>query len=143
MTEEHDRSAEARIRVLHVADRAAWDSFFSSEIAGNRVASVDVIDLGSARLQMILAETDGGANFPAQFHTASLELAVIVTGTGAIEVLEDGIIQEIALFAAGDVLLIPPQLVYRVRNHRASEPLLAWVFCAEDTQFYWPDGSRA
>jgi mannose-6-phosphate isomerase-like protein (cupin superfamily) len=143
MTEEHDMSAEAHVRVLHVADRATWGSFFSSEIAGNRVANVGVIDLGSARLQVILAETDGGAIFPAQFHTGSPELAVIITGTGAIEVLEDEVIQEITLCAAGDVVLIPPQLVYRVCNHRASEPLLAWVFCAEDTQFYWPDGSRA
>ena len=142
MREEHDRSAEARIRVLHVADRAAWRSLFTSEITGNRVASVGVIDLGSARLQMILAETDGGATFPAQFHTSSRELAVIIAGVGAIGVGEDTTPSERYDIRAGDVVLIPPQLVYRVCNRHASEPLLAWVFCAEETQFYWPDGSR-
>jgi hypothetical protein len=140
---EHDRPAEARVRILRVADRAAWKSYFSSEITGNRVVSAGVVDLGSRRVQLALAETDGDAAFPAQFHRVGVELAVIIAGAGAIEVMEDEVPQQVIECAAGDVVLIPAQLVYRVCNRHASEPLLAWVFCAEETRFYWPDGSKA
>ena len=140
---EHMRSAETRVQVLRVADRAAWGGFFSSEIPGNRVANAGVIDLGAAQLHLLLAETDGDATFPAQYHTSSVELAVIIKGAGAIEILENEIIQEVYECETGDVVLIPEQIVYRVRNRHASEPLLAWVFCSEETEFYWPDGNKA
>ena len=140
---EHERPAEARVQVLRVADRAAWDRFFSSQIAGNRVENVVVVDLGAERLQIVLAETDGGSTFPAQYHTGGVELAVIIKGVGTIEVLENEVIQEVFECEAGDIVLIPALLVYRVRNRHARKPLLAWVFCPEDIQFYWPDGSKA
>ena len=140
---QQDRPADARVRILRVADRAAWGSFFASEIPGNRVANVGVVDLGSGRLHVALAETDGGATFPAQYHSGGVEMAVIISGAGAIEVEEDEANREVYAFTAGDVVLIPPQLVYRVWNRRGGEPLLAWVFFAEEKEFYWPDGRRA
>jgi mannose-6-phosphate isomerase-like protein (cupin superfamily) len=143
MTKAYDRPGDGRVRILHIAERAAWGSFFASEMAGNRVADAGVVDLGSGRLQMALAETDGGATFPAQYHHGGGELAVIIAGAGAIEVVEGATPGEVSSFTAGDVVLIPPQLVYRVRNQSADEPLVAWVFCAEETRFYWPDGRRA
>ena len=140
---EHMRNTDTRVQVLRVADRAAWDRFFSSEIPGNRVANAGDINLGAARLHLLLAETDGGATFPAQYHMGGVELAVIIKGVGAIEILENEVIQEVFVCEAGDVVLIPARIVYRVRNRHASEPLLAWVFCTEETEFYWPDGSKA
>jgi mannose-6-phosphate isomerase-like protein (cupin superfamily) len=141
---QQDRQADARVRILRVADHAAWGSFFASEMAGNRVANVGIADLGCGRLQVAWAETDGGASFPAQYHSGGgVEIAVIIAGAGAIEVEEDETNREVYAFTAGDVVLIPPQLVYRVRNRRGSEPLLAWVFFAVDKEFYWPDGRRA
>jgi mannose-6-phosphate isomerase-like protein (cupin superfamily) len=138
-----DRHVDARVRILRVADRAAWGSYFATEMAGNRVANVGVIDLACGRLQVALAEADGGASFPAQYQSGGVEMAVIIAGAGAIEVEEDETNREVSAFTAGDVVLIPPQLVYRVRNRRVGEPLLAWVFFAEGTKCYWPDGRRA
>ena len=140
---EQAKPAEARVQVLRSSDRAGWGRFFSSEIAGNRVAKASIVNLGTEQLHMLLAETDGGATFPAQYHTGGVELAVIIAGVGAIEVVADEVIQEVFECEAGNVVLIPAQLVYRVRNRHASEPLVAWVLCGEDTQFYWPDGSKA
>jgi mannose-6-phosphate isomerase-like protein (cupin superfamily) len=140
---EQDRHIDGCVRILRVADRTAWGSYFASEIAGNRVANVGVVDLGAGRLQVTLAETDGGATFPAQYHCGGLEMAVIISGAGAIEVEEDEAHKQGYAFTAGEVVLIPPQLVYRVRNCRADEPLVAWVFFAEETECSWPDGRKA
>ncbi len=141
---QQNRHSDARVRILRVADRAAWGSSFATEIAGNRVANVGIVELGCGRLQVVWAETDGGASFPAQYHSGGdVEMAVIISGAGAIEVEEDETNREVYAFTAGDVVLIPPQLVYRVRNRLGSEPLLAWVFFAEEKEFYWPDGRRA
>ena len=68
---------------------------------------------------------------------------MIIRGADAIEVGENETDREVYEFTTGDVLLIPPQLVYRVCNRRAGEKLLAWVFFGEETQSYWPDGRRA
>ena len=135
--------ADAGVRVMRAADRAARGSYFTSEITGNRVANFGLVELGSGRLQVALAETDGGATFPAQYHTSGGEMAVIIAGAGAIEVGENETDRCVYEFTTGDVVLIPPQLVYRVCNRRAGEKLLAWVFFGEETQSYWPDGRRA
>lgn len=68
---------------------------------------------------------------------------MIIRGAGVIEVGENETNREVYEFTTGDVVLIPPQLVYRVCNRRAGEKLLAWVFFAEETQSYWFDGRRA
>jgi len=140
---QQERQTDSGVRIMRAADRAARGSYFASEVAGNRVASFGVVELGSGRLQVALAETDEGATFPAQYHTGDGEMAVIIAGTGAIEVGENETDREVYEFTTGDVVLIPPQLVYRVRNRRAGEKLLAWVFFGEETQSYWPDGRRA
>jgi mannose-6-phosphate isomerase-like protein (cupin superfamily) len=133
----------AQVRVIHAADRATQDGFFATEIAGNRVANFGLVELGSARLKMALAETDGGAIFPFQYHLGGVEMAVIISGAGAIEVGEDQGAGRVYEFTSGDVVIVPPDLVYRVCNRRSEEKLLAWVFFAEGTASYWPDGSRA
>ncbi len=140
---QQERQADSHVRVMRAADCAARGSYFASEIVGNRVANFGVVELGSGRLQVALAETDGGANFPDQYHTGSGEMAVIIAGAGAIEVGENETDRCVYEFTTGDVVLIPPQLVYRVYNRRAGEKLLAWVFFAGETEFYWPDGRRA
>ena len=140
---QQERHADSDIRIMRAADRAAQGSYFASEITGNRVANFGFVELGSGRLQVALAETDEGATFPAQYHTGGIEMAVIIAGAGAIEVGENETHRGVYEFTAGDIVLIPPQLVYRVCNRRADEKLLAWVFFAEETQSYWPDGRRA
>lgn len=140
---QQERQTDSGVRIMRAADRAARDSYFASEIAGNRVASFGLVELGSGRLQVALAETDGGATFPAQYHTGGGEMAVIIAGAGAIEVGENETDREVYEFTTGDVVLIPPELVYRVCNRRADEKLLAWVFFGEETLSYWPDERRA
>ena len=137
------RQADAGVRIMRAADRAGQGSYFAAEITGNRVANFGWVELGSGRLQVALAETDEGATFPAQYHTGGVEMAVIVAGAGAIEVGENETHQGVYEFTTGDIVLIPPQLVYRVWNRRAGEKLLAWVFFAEETRSYWHDGRRA
>ncbi len=136
------RQADAGICILRAADRAERGSYFAAEITDNRVANFGLVELGSGRLQVALAETDEGATFPAQYHIG-VEMAVIIAGAGAIEVGENETHRGVYEFTAGDIVLIPPQLVYRVYNRRAGEKLLAWVFFAEETRSYWPDGRRA
>lgn len=55
---QQERQADSHVRIMRVPDRAAWGSYFASEIPGNRVAKFDVVELGSGRLQVALAETD-------------------------------------------------------------------------------------
>jgi hypothetical protein len=141
---QQERHADTGVRIMRAADRTVQGSYFSAEeIAGNRVANFGWVELGSGRLQVALAETDERETFPAQYHTGGVEMAVIIAGAGAIEVGENETYRGVYEFATGDIVLIPPQLVYRVCNRSASEKLLAWVFFAEETQSYWPDGRRA
>src|SRR5438552_12840002 len=110
---QQNRHVDARVRILRVADRAAWGNFFATEMAGNRVANVGIVDLGCGRLQVAWAETDGGASFPAQYHSGGgVEMAVIISGAGAIEVEEDETDREVYAFTARDVVRIAPPLVY-------------------------------
>ena len=140
---QQERQADSGVRIIRATDRAARGTYFASEVAGNRVADFGLVALGSGRLQVALAETDGGATFPDQYHTGGGEMAVIIRGAGAIEVGENETDREVYEFTTGDVVLIPPQLVYRLCNRRAGEKLLAWVFFGEETESYWPDGRRA
>ena len=140
---QQERQADSGVRIIRATDRAARGTYFASEVAGNRVADFGLVALGSGRLQVALAEIDGGATFPAQYHTGGGEMAVIIAGAGAIEVGENETDGEVYEFTTGDVVLIPPQLVYRLCNRRAGEKLLAWVFFGEETESYWPDGRRA
>ena len=131
------------MRIIRAAERTAQASFFASAIDGNRVASFGSVELGSPQVKMALAETDEGASFPFQYHRGGMEMAVVVAGSGAIEVGEEESTREVYEFTRGDVVLIPPDLVYRVCNRRADEKLLAWVFFAEQTESYWPGGAKA
>ncbi len=108
------------------------------------MAHVGLIEFGSARLKMALAETDGGAFFPFQYHVGGgIEMAVIIAGAGAIEVGEHEDGRHSHEFTCGDIVFIPPGIIYRVCNRRTDEKLVAWVFFAESTQSYWPDGTPA
>jgi len=133
----------SQVRIIRAADRATKDGFFATEIAGNRAANFGLVELGSARLKMALAETDEGATFPFQYHVGGMEMAVVIAGAGAIEVGENEAERSAYEFSSGDVVLIPSGLVYRVCNRRQGEKLLAWVFFSEETTSYWPDGQRA
>ena len=143
VTHHDDGQGSSRVRIIRAADRAGQGSFFASEIAGNRVAHFGLVELGSARLKIALAETDAGATFPFQYHRGGVEMAVVISGAGAIEVGEEESDRRVYEFASGDVVLIPADLVYRVYNRRVDEQLLAWVFFAEQTESYWPDGAKA
>ncbi len=139
-----DKQGGPQVLIMRAAERTGQGSFFAAEIAGNRVAHFGQIELGSARLKMALAETDGGACFPFQYHSGGgVEMAVVVSGSGAIEVGEDKGASSMYEFTSGDVVIIPPDLVYRVCNRRPDEKVVAWVFFAESTQSYWPDGTPA
>lgn len=136
-------AAETQVRIIRASDRATQEGFFADQIAGNRVANFGLIDLGSGWLKMALAETDAGATFPFQYHTGGMELAVAVAGAGAIEVGEDEAGRSVYEFSSGDVILIPPGIVYRVCNRSTDQPLVAWVIFPEGTGSYWPGGERA
>jgi hypothetical protein len=43
----------------------------------------------------------------------------------------------------GDIIFLPPGIIYRVCNLRTDEKLVAWVFFAESSTSYWPDGTPA
>ena len=70
-------------------------------------------------------------------------MAVIIAGEGAIEVGEHEDRQQRYEFSCGDILFIPPGMIYRVCNRRTDEKLVAWIFFAEETASYWPDGTPA
>jgi mannose-6-phosphate isomerase-like protein (cupin superfamily) len=121
----------------------ALPDLFATAIAGNRVAHVGRIELGSPRLTIALAETREGAVFPFQYHTGGMEMAVIISGSGVIEVGGELNVKACYEFTSGDIVLVPPDLLYRVVNRKSDEKLLAWVVFPEGTQSYWPDGRRA
>ncbi len=132
------------VRIVRVADRATAGSYFQAPIEGNTVAHFGLIELGAARLKMVLAETDEGAFFPFQYHAGGgIEMAVIIAGAGAIEVGEHEDKRQSQEFSCGDIVFIPPGIIYRVCNRRTNEKLVAWVFFAESTTSYWPDGTPA
>ena len=89
-------------------------SYFASEIAGNRLANFGIGERGSRRLRVALSETDGGAAFPAQYHTGGVGMAVIIAGAGAIEIGKNEKDMDVYEFTTGDVVLITPELVYGV-----------------------------
>lgn len=136
-------SGGSQVRIIRAAGFAERDGFFATEIAGNRVANFGLVELGSGRLKMALAETDEGATFPFQYHVGGMELAVVIAGAGTIEVGESEAERSVYEFSSGDVVLIPPGLVYRVCNRRPDQKLLAWVLFAEETTSFWPGGERA
>lgn len=139
---DHSRDEpEARtVRVLRAGALPAGN-LFATPIVGSWVTPFGVIDLGSPRLKLALATTEGGEVFPAQYHTGGWEMAVILAGAGAIEVL--GASAHCVTCERGDVVLIPPDIVYQVRNRRRTEPLIAWLFFVEEAQVFWPDGRPA
>ncbi len=135
---------QARVRVVRATDRTTADSLFQSPIEGNTVTHFGLIELGAARLVMALAVTEEGAFFPFQYHQhGGLEMAVIIAGAGAIEVGESEGNRQVYEFGCGDIVFIPPGIIYRVCNRRTDEKLVAWIFFAESTRSYWPDGTPA
>jgi oxalate decarboxylase/phosphoglucose isomerase-like protein (cupin superfamily) len=140
---EHERPGVEQVRVLHAAERSGQQSFFAAKIAGNHVVHFGNIDLGSSLLHMALAETEPGGIFPFQYHRGGMEMALILSGRGVIQVGENEGDRLTYACAQGDIVLIPPALVYRVCNLSPDEPLLAWVFFAEGTRSYWPNGTPA
>ena len=49
---QQERQTDSGVRIMRAADRAARGSYFASEVAGNRVASFGVVELGSGRLKL-------------------------------------------------------------------------------------------
>ena len=132
------------VRIVRAADLEKAGSYFQSPIAGNTVTPFGLIDLGAARLKMALVETEAGAFFPFQYHAGGgMEMAVIIAGEGIIEVGEHEDKRQRHAFSCGDIVFIPPGIIYRVCNRRTDEKLVAWVFFAESTTSYWPDGTPA
>ena len=130
--------ASQEIRVVRPADRSAREAYFNAEIPVNTVTRFGLVDMGGLCLQLAYAETDAGAQFPLQYHRGGTELAVILAGEGAM-VTND---QKEYSFEGGDILIVPADITYRVVN-RGEGGLLAWLFFAEGTRSYWPDGSPA
>ncbi len=132
------------VRIVRAADRATSGSYFQAPIEGNTVSHFGLIELGSTRLKMALVETEAGAFFPFQYHAGGgIEMAVIIVGAGAIEVGENEDRWQSYEFTCGDIVLIPPGIIYRVCNHCTDKKVVAWVFFAEGTKSYWPDGTTA
>ena len=132
------------VRIVRAADRVVAGNYFQAPIEGNRVVHFGLIELGATRLKMALVETDAGAFFPFQYHEhGGMEMAVIIAGEGAIEVGEHEDSWQRQEFSRGDIVLIPPGIIYCVCNRRIDEKLVAWVFFAESTASYWPDGTPA
>jgi mannose-6-phosphate isomerase-like protein (cupin superfamily) len=93
---------------------------------------------------MACAETEPGAFFPPQYHQGGgNEMAVCLSGEGAIVVGEEEAYQQSYPFEAGDALFIPPGIVYHVRNRRTDMPLKAVVFFGATSVSYWPNGTMA
>lgn len=132
------------VRIVRAADLEKADSYFQSPIEGNTVTPFGLIELGAARLKMALAVTDEGAFFPFQYHAGGgMEMAVIIAGEGIIEVREDEDSRKKYEFCSGDIVFIPPGIIYRVCNRRSDQKLVAWVFFGQETASYWPDGTPA
>ncbi len=130
--------------IVRAADLKKAGSYFQSPIEGNTVTPFGLIELGAARLRMALVETEAGAFFPFQYHAGGgSEMAVIIAGEGAIEVGEHEERRQRQECSCGDIVFIPPGILYRVCNRRTDEKLVAWVFFAESTTSYWPDGTPA
>ncbi len=134
----------AEVRIVRAADRTTAGSSFQAPIEGNTVAHFGLIELGAARLRMALVETEAGAFFPFQYHGhGGMEMAVIIAGEGTIEVGEHEERRQRQEVSCGDIIFIPPGIIYRVCNRRTDEKVVAWVFFAESTTSYWPDGTPA
>ena len=135
----------AHMSVLHPRQEEADTNFFHTPIEGNSIKDYGTVSLDDSplRLKVALAKIEGGAIFPWQYHRGGTEIALILAGEGVIEVGEDESVQETVSFAAGDIVSIPENVLYRVRNIHPIEPLQAWVFFSETCQSYWPDGSPA
>jgi quercetin dioxygenase-like cupin family protein len=134
----------AEVRIVRAADLEKAGNSFQAPIEGNMVTSFGLIELGAARLVMALVETEAGVFFPFQYHAGGgMEMAVIIAGAGAIEVGESEGNKQVHEFGCGDIVFIPPGIIYRVCNRRTDEKLVAWVFFAESTRSYWPDGTPA
>ncbi len=134
----------AEVRIVRAADSPTAGSYFQSPIEGNTVTPFGLIELGAARLKMALVETEAGAFFPFQYQAGGgMEMAVIIAGEGTIEVGEHEDKRQSQEFSCGDIVFIPPGIIYRVCNRRTNEKLVAWVFFAESTTSYWPDGTPA
>ncbi len=126
------------IRVVRPADHSANEAYFSTQIAGNTVTRFGLVDVGGSCLQLAYAQTDAGAYFPLQYHRGGIELAVILSGEGAM-ITED---HKAYPFEEGDIVIVPAEITYRVVNSGKGE-LRAWIFFSEETRSYWPDGSPA
>ncbi len=138
------KQQQAGVRIVRAADRTTAASYFQAPIEGNTVTTCGLIELGSARLNMALAETEAGAFFPFQYHAGGgMEMAVIIAGEGVIEVGEHQNSRQSYAFSCGDIVFIPPGMVYRVCISCTEEKVVDWVFFAESTTSYWPDGTPA
>jgi mannose-6-phosphate isomerase-like protein (cupin superfamily) len=138
------------VQVLRVSeDTGLRKTFFREQISGNRVGECGAVELGHAgdahpaTLTLAFAVTEPGAIFPWQYHTGGTEIAFIVQGEGAIEVGEDGTVQDTYPFSAGDLVLIGLDVIYRVRNRSDTTPLRAWVGFPLGVHPFWPDGREA
>jgi mannose-6-phosphate isomerase-like protein (cupin superfamily) len=138
------------VQVLRVSeDTELRQTFFREQTPGTHVGDCGAVELGPAggacraALTLAFAVTEPGAIFPWQYHTCGTEIAFIVQGEGAIEVGEDGTIEDAYPFAAGDLVLIGPDVIYRVRNSSDTTPLRAWVGFPLGIHSFWPDGREA
>lgn len=147
----HERATSAMdVQVLRAsADTRLREAFFREQIPGTRVGDCGTVELGSAgapcraALTLAFAVTEPGALFPWQYHSGGTEIAFIVQGKGVIEVGEDGTVQDTHPFTAGDLVLIGPDVIYRVRNCSATTELHAWIGFPPGVHSFWPDGREA
>jgi cupin superfamily acireductone dioxygenase involved in methionine salvage len=138
------------VRILRPAQPGAA-AYFGEEVIGSRVTalgSVDDLAVGPSGWRLALAETAAGETFPWQYHRHKegvdgiVEIAVILAGQGVIEVGEEDRVIGTFHFTAADVVLIPSDLLYRVRN-TGDEPLRACLFFSAEATTYWADGREA
>jgi quercetin dioxygenase-like cupin family protein len=122
----------------------ALQDLFSTPIPGNTVSQLGTVSLVEGlNLRISYAITEGGNVFPWQYHRGGTELAIALEGEGIIEVGNDDHIEQSIPFSAGNVISIPPNILYRVRNRHASRPLKALVCFPAQARSFWPDGTSA
>jgi len=150
--DEHTTVVFAPVRILRPPDDAnPSHAFFADAIPGVRAVGFGTVELDATgtferplALTLAFPTMEPGAIFPAQYHSPGVELACIVRGQGAIEVVDGkGNILDRYPFAAGDIALIGPDVLYQVRNDSPTMPLCAWVCFPSGTDSFWPDGRKA
>lgn len=143
MPQASETATKSVVHVIH-AQPATQESSFPEAIEGNTVTNLGTVQIGMSSFRMACAETEAGAFFPPQYHQGGgNEMAVCISGEGAIVVGEEEACWQSYPFGAGDVLFIPPGIVYHVRNRSTDTPLIAWLLFGEKSVSYWPDGRMA